>query len=97
MSLSFKILSFCKLKSFTLSDAENECLGTLFDSSKIQTIQKFTRIIFNGYRFTSHFYLRTKKTNDSVFQTKNGTFGIITKICKISLENIARSQIISFR
>ena len=44
-------------------------------------------MIYQSCRYTSCFYSRKRKTNDSVFENKNNQFGIITSIYLIKHDN----------
>lgn len=76
-----------KGKNYVLSDAELECLPDIINN---QTCRKFSKVIYSGYRYTTCNYLRNKRRNDSVMQTQNGNFGIITNICKIDFNEISK-------
>lgn len=42
-------------------------------------------MLCHGLRFTSETYTRVNKSNDSIIVTRDGTKGIITKICSYEI------------
>lgn len=67
-------------KNHILTEKEILCLRSLINVNSITKCKKYKKIIDQSCRYTSCFYSKGKKNNDSVFETKNNRLEIITSI-----------------
>ena len=75
-------------KRHTLTEKQLMCLRlNNINCDKITECKKYYNMVYQSCRYTSCFYSRKRKTNDSVFETKNNQFGIITSIYLIKHDN----------
>ena len=64
-------------KYHDLNQEETEALEPFLMINEISECKKFERMIYKSFRYTTSSYSKTKKNNDSVFETTNNKFGII--------------------
>ena len=63
------------------------CLSAFINVDSITECKKYQKMIYQNCRFTTRFYSKGKKMNDSVFETKDNRSGIITSMFLINYDD----------
>lgn len=74
-------------KSHQLTENERTSLQFHIDVQHITDCKKYQKMIYKHCRYTDCFYSRNKKRNDSVFQSTNDKYGVITSLYLIKHNN----------